>query len=380
MREQDSRKRLQSRRVESAHCMIGRHSQGRLGVTAQNREKAGGRDFQSDRVESMRRQDWKSHKETCTGNQKYICFLIHPLMSSSGPESRDMLMDCMEPLHLKSYGNWGAVMRELRERLGWAKADEAGKFYSHQGDDTWYYYVMERNREKAEEEIFKATGDESTTTTSPGDKRAGRSSKTFSERPGRKHEKANHSACSLSSLHSYHSNVVQIMREQDSRKIFQSHRVDSGANMMIGRHSQAIWSDGAMEKVPQPRPLAFCDESTTTTSPGILLMEMREQDGRGRHFQSDREYHNYTSPGILVMERNREKAGQSRKRFSERPDRNEDSGESLHSPFLPTLPASAHSLHGPFLQNGFFEITAPTESRTWKALKSRTAICFASIK
>ncbi|KAN0079306.1 hypothetical protein V8E54_004520 [Elaphomyces granulatus] len=32
-------------------------------------------------------------------------------------------------------------MRELRERLGWAKADEAGKFYSHQGDDTWYYYV-----------------------------------------------------------------------------------------------------------------------------------------------------------------------------------------------------------------------------------------------
>ncbi|KAN0066901.1 hypothetical protein V8E54_014959 [Elaphomyces granulatus] len=62
-------------------------------------------------------------------------------MSSSGPESRDMLMDCMEPFHLKSYGNWGAEMRELRERLGWAKADEAGKFYSHQGDDTWYYHV-----------------------------------------------------------------------------------------------------------------------------------------------------------------------------------------------------------------------------------------------
>ena len=30
------------------------------------------------------------------------------------------------------------------------------------------------------------------------------------------------------------------------------------------------------------------EESTTTTSPGILVMEMREQDGRGRHFQSDR--------------------------------------------------------------------------------------------
>jgi len=89
----------------------------------------------------MRRQDWKSHKETCTGNQKYNCFLIHPLTSSSGPESRDTLMDCMEPFHLQSYGNWVAEMRELSERLGWAKADEAGKFYSHQGDDTWYYYV-----------------------------------------------------------------------------------------------------------------------------------------------------------------------------------------------------------------------------------------------
>ncbi|KAN0075796.1 hypothetical protein V8E54_007066 [Elaphomyces granulatus] len=126
---------LHSKGNSSQQRMIGRHSQER------NREKAGGRDFQSDRVESMRREDWKSHKETCTGNQKYICLLIHPLMSSSGPESRDMLMDCMEPFHLKSYGNWGAEMRELRERLGWAKADEAGKFYSHQGDDTWYYYV-----------------------------------------------------------------------------------------------------------------------------------------------------------------------------------------------------------------------------------------------
>jgi hypothetical protein len=48
-------------------------------------------------------------------------------------------MDCMEPFHLEFYGNWGAEMRELRERLGWAKADEAGKFYSHQGDNTWYY-------------------------------------------------------------------------------------------------------------------------------------------------------------------------------------------------------------------------------------------------
>jgi hypothetical protein len=68
-------------------------------------KEAFGDPLRQDRVESMRRQDWKSHKETCTGNQKYNCFLIHPLTLSSGPESRDMLMDCMEPFHLQSYGN-----------------------------------------------------------------------------------------------------------------------------------------------------------------------------------------------------------------------------------------------------------------------------------
>jgi MYND finger protein len=88
------------------------------------------------------KRDWKNHKETCSSNQKYNCFVIHPFSSSSGPqESRDMLMDCMEPFHLQSYGNWRAEMRELQERLGWANTNEAGKFFPHQGDDTWHYYV-----------------------------------------------------------------------------------------------------------------------------------------------------------------------------------------------------------------------------------------------
>jgi hypothetical protein len=34
-----------------------------------------------------------------------------------------------------------AEMRELKERLGWTSVGEAGKFYSHQNVDTWYYYA-----------------------------------------------------------------------------------------------------------------------------------------------------------------------------------------------------------------------------------------------
>ena len=87
-----------------------------------------------------RKQDWKNHKQTCAGSQKYNCFLIHPLASSSeSQESSDI--DCIEPFNLESYGDWGSEMSELCERLGWAEANEGGKFYSHKGDDAWYYYV-----------------------------------------------------------------------------------------------------------------------------------------------------------------------------------------------------------------------------------------------
>jgi len=88
-----------------------------------------------------RKRDWKNHKQSCAGDQKYNCFLIHPSTSSSAGSQESNDMDCMEPFHLQSYGNWGAEMRELVKRLGWAEAGEAGKFYSHRGEDTWYYYV-----------------------------------------------------------------------------------------------------------------------------------------------------------------------------------------------------------------------------------------------
>ncbi|KAN0085439.1 hypothetical protein V8E54_001906 [Elaphomyces granulatus] len=219
-----------------------------------NREKAGGRDFQSDRVESMRRHDWKSHKETCTGNQKYICLLIHPLTSSSGPESRDMRMDCMEPFHLKSYGNWGAEMRELRERLGWAKADYPPTLTL----PPWLR--------------LSTTGKEA--------------------------------------------NMMRLLA-------------------------------GSVPPHPFPPELETrCqrDESTTTTSPGISLMEMREQESMrpGKSLRAcsipPQHFPSYAANAKFL----------------------------LHSrpsppicPLLTCISQSAQSLHSPFLQNGFFEITAP---------------------
>jgi hypothetical protein len=86
------------------------------------------------------KQDWKTHKQTCVGGQKYNCFLIHTSSLSTGTtESSDS--DYIEPFPLRSYGNWQAEMGELKERLGWTTVGEAGKFYSHQDVDTWYYYA-----------------------------------------------------------------------------------------------------------------------------------------------------------------------------------------------------------------------------------------------
>ncbi|KAN0066620.1 hypothetical protein V8E54_015273 [Elaphomyces granulatus] len=71
-----------------------------------------------------------------------------------------------------------------------------------------------------------------------------------------------------------------------------------------------------------------------------------------------------TSPGILVMERNSEKAGRSRKRCSDRPGRKHEKAD--HSACMAETQTgkeanmmSAQSLHSPILQN---ETTAPTES------------------
>jgi hypothetical protein len=49
--------------------------------------------------------------------------------------------DYIEPFNLQAYGNEEGEKAELKQRLGWAVVQEAGKFYGHRGADTWYYYA-----------------------------------------------------------------------------------------------------------------------------------------------------------------------------------------------------------------------------------------------
>lgn len=104
---------------------------------------------------ACQKRDWKAHKRNCAGAQKYNCFLIRaspPVSRITGEPLKDA--DYIIPFNLEDYGNWGAEIKELRRRLGWNEVDEAGKFYPHDGDDMWYYYVYydpERNNESSPE-------------------------------------------------------------------------------------------------------------------------------------------------------------------------------------------------------------------------------------
>ncbi|OQE93514.1 hypothetical protein PENNAL_c0005G09723 [Penicillium nalgiovense] len=83
--------------------------------------------------------NYKFHKRRCALTIPYNCFLIRASPASDGQSDAAYI----EPFHLKSYGNWGLEMKELKERLGWSQADEAGKFYPQMDIDTWYYYAYE---------------------------------------------------------------------------------------------------------------------------------------------------------------------------------------------------------------------------------------------
>ncbi|MCJ1235698.1 hypothetical protein MMC14_003669 [Varicellaria rhodocarpa] len=86
---------------------------------------------------------WKTHKQTCSSSQKYNCIVIRANPNSTTPILKNItsISKQLEPFHLQSYGNEGAEIRELKQRLGWKTAEEIGKFYTHIGDDYWYYYV-----------------------------------------------------------------------------------------------------------------------------------------------------------------------------------------------------------------------------------------------
>lgn len=42
---------------------------------------------------------------------------------------------------METYGNENDEIAELKGKLGWEEVEEAGKFYGHEGADTWYYYA-----------------------------------------------------------------------------------------------------------------------------------------------------------------------------------------------------------------------------------------------
>ncbi|OQE25639.1 hypothetical protein PENFLA_c008G02282 [Penicillium flavigenum] len=83
--------------------------------------------------------DYKVHKLRSAPTIPYNCSLIRATPASDGQSDAAYI----EPFHLKSYGNWGLEMKELKERLGWPQADEAGKFYPQKDIDTWYYYMYQ---------------------------------------------------------------------------------------------------------------------------------------------------------------------------------------------------------------------------------------------
>ncbi|KAI4119311.1 MAG: hypothetical protein LQ338_007295 [Usnochroma carphineum] len=92
---------------------------------------------------------WPTHKKTCAACKKYNCFLVHADAQASGPPV-DNTADQLEPFHLQAYGTEYAEISELKRRLGWTSASEVGKFYDHQGSDTWYYFVYGQTRAQEE--------------------------------------------------------------------------------------------------------------------------------------------------------------------------------------------------------------------------------------
>lgn len=82
-------------------------------------------------------------KSLTNGSIRANCFLIK---CSEGPPTHMTLQAekdrCIEPYHLASYGTEAAEIAELRRRRGWQSTiGEVAKFYGHEDDDTWYYYV-----------------------------------------------------------------------------------------------------------------------------------------------------------------------------------------------------------------------------------------------
>lgn len=88
--------------------------------------------------------DLKPRRKSLTnGLTRANCFLIK--CSEEPPTHMTLHAEkdrCIEPCNLASYGMEAAEIAELRRTRGWQSSiGEVAKFYGHEGDDNWYYYV-----------------------------------------------------------------------------------------------------------------------------------------------------------------------------------------------------------------------------------------------
>ena len=84
--------------------------------------------------------DWREHRKICLVYQPYNGFRIvaRPATNSAVFENINAQL---VPFHFHEYGIEGPEQEELKSKLKWTSASEVGKFYSHTGDDRWYYFV-----------------------------------------------------------------------------------------------------------------------------------------------------------------------------------------------------------------------------------------------
>lgn len=90
--------------------------------------------------QECQKRDWKTHTSVC-GGRKYNGFMITntPFEQTTSPPT---ISDYLTPFYFQRYGHEGEERRELEQRLGWREVAEVGKFYDHEGSDTWYYLCL----------------------------------------------------------------------------------------------------------------------------------------------------------------------------------------------------------------------------------------------
>ncbi|KAK1768267.1 hypothetical protein QBC33DRAFT_619113 [Phialemonium atrogriseum] len=90
--------------------------------------------------QECQKRDWKTHTSVC-GGRRYNGFMITNTPFEQTTSSPRIISDYLTPFYFQRYGHEGEERRELEQRLGWREVAEVGKFYDHEGSDTWYYYV-----------------------------------------------------------------------------------------------------------------------------------------------------------------------------------------------------------------------------------------------